>query len=301
MKAKKDKLEKKKTTMRVPSSNRDTESDSESYQSSLIDSDSKSSSSSDSGSDVEPESEHAVYEEPPPQQEIQSKKKNDRAIVGSNEPLIITQQSVAILGFSQSEDTPLTVAFENIRKRKKQQREDTNTKKRLSHINEGDELIKEAGRSTSETRMFDSFETVSLGRDDSGNVAVEGSIVVPSQPSQKEKEVLQAESEQHEKTNDAEVEGEDAAVESGDAVVEFCSKSVSDLDAGPYNLNNNLGGTTKVEPDPINIQIPVELELTLRPWLQPEAETSAAKGPIESTDEIIMHVLLSMNQEGPST
>ncbi|MED6124987.1 hypothetical protein PIB30_064109 [Stylosanthes scabra] len=152
--------------------------------------------------------------------------------------------------------------------------------------------------------MFDSFEIVSLGRDDSGNVTAEGPVVVPFQPSQKEKEVLQAESEQHEKTNDAEVEGEDAAVE-----VPPNMENVVQEELQPEPLvvimllqpKQQSGGTTEVEPDPINIQIPVEPELTLRPWLQPEAETSAAKGPIESTYEIITHVLLSMNQEGPST
>ncbi|MED6127562.1 hypothetical protein PIB30_089183, partial [Stylosanthes scabra] len=66
MRAKKDTLEKKKTTMRVPSSNRDVESDSESYQSSSTDSDSESSSSSDSESDSDPDYEHTVHEEPPP-------------------------------------------------------------------------------------------------------------------------------------------------------------------------------------------------------------------------------------------
>ncbi|MED6185333.1 hypothetical protein PIB30_055991 [Stylosanthes scabra] len=301
MKAKKDKLEKKKTTMRAPSSNRDTESESESesesYQSSSTDSDSESSSSSDSGSDAEPETE-----------------------------------------FSQSEDTPLAVAFENIRKRKKQQRGDRNTKKKLSHINEGDE-----------TRMFATFEIVSLGRDDSGNVAVEGPVVVPSHPSHNEKEVLQDESEQHEKTNDAEVEGEDAVMEGEDAAVEVppymeyvvqevlqpeplvvimplqpkqpSELRVTELEVPPPIVDNVVheeiqpkplvvimplqpeqqsAGTTEVDPDTINI-IPVEPELTLRPWLQPEAETSAAKVPIEATDEIITHVLLSMNQEEPST
>ncbi|MED6222102.1 hypothetical protein PIB30_061211 [Stylosanthes scabra] len=340
--AKKDMLEKKKTTMRVPSSNRDTESDSESYQSSSTDSDSKSSSSLDSESDSDPDCEHAIHEEPPPQQEIRSKKKDDRAVVGSNEPLNITQQSVVVPGFSQSEDTPLAMAYENIKKRKKKQREDRNTKQRLSQINEGDELIKEAGRSASETRMFDSFETVSLGRDDSDNVAVEGS------------------SKQHEKTNDAEVEVEDDAVEvppimknvvqeelqpetlvpiqpkqpskSRDAEVEVPPPIVENVvheeiqpeplvvsmpiqpkqpsksrDAEvevpppivenvvheeiqpeplvvimPLQPKQQSGGTTEVEPEPINIQI-------------------AAKGPIESSDEIITHVLLSMNQEGPST
>ncbi|MED6211613.1 hypothetical protein PIB30_075423 [Stylosanthes scabra] len=176
MRAKKDKLEKKRTK-------RDTKSDSESYQSSSTDSESESSSSSDSDAD----SGHDVHEEQPPQQEIRSKRRNDRAVVGSNEPLNITQHSVTVPEFSQLEDTPLDVAFENIKKRKKQQRGDRITKQRLSHINEGDEMIKEAGRSASEIRMFDSFDTVSLRRDDSDNVAVEGSVVLPSQPSQKEK------------------------------------------------------------------------------------------------------------------
>ncbi|MED6115498.1 hypothetical protein PIB30_091170 [Stylosanthes scabra] len=158
MRAKKDILKKKKTTMRVPASNVDFESDSESYQSS----------SSNSNSEF--------------------------------------------LKFSQSEDTPLAVAFENIKKRKKQERADRNTKQRVSQINEGDEVIQEAGRYASETRMFDSFETVSLGRDDSDIVVAEGPVVIQSQPSQKEKEVLQPELEQHEKTNDAEVKVEDAEV-----------------------------------------------------------------------------------------
>ncbi|MED6140920.1 hypothetical protein PIB30_098279 [Stylosanthes scabra] len=99
MRAKKDMLEKKKTTMRDPSSNRDTESDSESYQSSSTDSDSESSNSSDS--------EHAVHK--------------------------------------------------------------------------GNHHSKRYG---ARKRMIVLF----LGRDDSDNVAVEGPIVVPSQPSLKEKE-----------------------------------------------------------------------------------------------------------------
>ncbi|MED6187556.1 hypothetical protein PIB30_077577 [Stylosanthes scabra] len=197
-----------------------------------------------------------------------------------------------------------------------------NTKQRLSQINKGDELIKEAGRSASETRMFDSFETVSLGRDDSDNVAVEGPTVVPSQPSQKEKKVLQAESEQHGKTNDAEVDIEDAAVEvppimenvvqeelqpeplvvimpiqpeqpskSQHAEVEVPPPIVENVVHEeiqlepvvvimPLQPEQQSRGTTEVEPEPINIQI-------------------AAKGPIEPSDEIIPHVLLSMNQEGP--
>ncbi|MED6146487.1 hypothetical protein PIB30_034902 [Stylosanthes scabra] len=338
MRAKKDNLQKKRTKRDAE----DSESESESYQSSSIDSESESSSSSDSDAD----SGHDVHEEPPYEQEVRSKKRNDLAVVGSNKPLIITQQSVAVPEFSQSEDTPLAMAFENIRKRKKQQRGDRNTKKKLSQISEGDE-----------TRMFDTFDTVSLGGDDSGNVAVKGPVVVPSQPFNKENEVLQAESEQHEKGNDAKVEGEhaeveghDAAVEGEDAAVkvppniedvvqeelqpeplvviipiqpEQPSKSHDDEVGVPPHIVENVlpeeiqlepldvimpvqpeqqsGGTTEVDPDPINIQTPMEPELTLRPWLQAKADTSTAKGPIESPDEVITHVLLSMNQEGPST
>ncbi|MED6115499.1 hypothetical protein PIB30_091171 [Stylosanthes scabra] len=31
----------------------------------------------------------------------------------------------------------------------------------------------------------------------------------------------------------------------------FTSKSVSDLDAGPYNLNSNLGETLKIQVNPL--------------------------------------------------
>ncbi|MED6199608.1 hypothetical protein PIB30_077491 [Stylosanthes scabra] len=320
MKAKKDKLEKKKTTMRAPSSNRNIESESESYQSSSTDSDSESSSSSDSGQMLNQKLSRLFM-----------KNHHHSKRYGARKRMIV-------LLFSQSEDTPLAVAFENIRKRKKQQRGDRNTKKKLSQINEGDE-----------TRMFATFEIVSLGGDDSGNVAVEGPVVVPSHLSHNEKEVLQDESEQHEKTNDAEVEGEDAGMEGEDAAVEVppymeyvvqeelqpeplvvitpihpkqqSESRVTELEVPPPIVDNVIheeiqpkplvvimplqpeqqsAGTTEVDPDTINI-IPVEPELTLRPWLQPEAETSAAKVPIEATDEIITHVLLSMNQEEPST
>ncbi|MED6112766.1 hypothetical protein PIB30_064654 [Stylosanthes scabra] len=274
MRAKKDNLEKKRTKR----DSEDSESESESYQSSSTNSDSESSSSLDSNA----YSGHDVHEEPPQQQEIRSKKRMIQLL------------------FSQLEDTPLAVAFENIRKRKKQQRGDKNTKKKLSQINEGDE-----------TRMFDTFETVNLRGDDSGNVVVEGPVVVPSQPSHKENEVLQAKSEQHEKRNDAKEEGEDASVEGEDAAVKI-PPNIEDVVQEelqpkplvvimPIQPEQQSGGTTEVDPDPINIQTHVEPKLTLRPWLQPEADTSAAKGPIESPDEVITHVLLSMNQERPST
>ncbi|MED6214476.1 hypothetical protein PIB30_103468, partial [Stylosanthes scabra] len=213
MKAKKDKLEKKKTTMRAPSSNRDTESESETYQSSSTDSNSESSSSSDSGSDAEPEAKHTIYEEPPPQQEIRSKKKNDRAVVGSNETLIITQQSVAVPG------------------------------------------------------MFDTFETIILGGDDSGNVAVEGPVVVPSHPSHNEKEPIQ--SEQPSESRVAELEVPPPIV---DNVVHEEIQPEPLVVIMPLQPEQQSAGTTEVDPDITNI-IPVEPELTLRPWLQPKADT----------------------------
>ncbi|MED6165477.1 hypothetical protein PIB30_099884 [Stylosanthes scabra] len=117
--------------------------------------------------------------------------------------------------------------------------------------------------------MFDSFETVSLGKDDSAYVVVEGPVIIPSQtekdPSQP---VLQ------------DAEGKDLATR---------------------ETNENPIEPIEVEPVSINIQIPLELQdhepclLTLQPWLHYEAETSTAKA--ESPNKIITHVLLSMNQE----
>ncbi|MED6186102.1 hypothetical protein PIB30_063567 [Stylosanthes scabra] len=56
---------------------------------------------------------------------------------------------------------------------------------------------------------------------------------------------------------------------------------------------------TKLDPEPINMQIPLEPEpeLTLKPWLHPEAEISAAKGTTESVEDMITGVLMRMNQE----
>ncbi|MED6151360.1 hypothetical protein PIB30_081780 [Stylosanthes scabra] len=52
------------------------------------------------------------------------------------------------------------------------------------------------------------------------------------------------------------------------------------------------------DPVPINIEIPLETQehcsLTLRPWLQPEAETSTA---VEFPEAVITNVLLGMNRE----
>ncbi|MED6131099.1 hypothetical protein PIB30_006719 [Stylosanthes scabra] len=52
-----------------------------------------------------------------------------------------------------------------------------------------------------------------------------------------------------------------------------------------------------MEHEPINIENPLEAELTLKPWLNPEAETTAARSPTNSAEEIITDVLLSMKKE----
>ncbi|MED6219886.1 hypothetical protein PIB30_039907 [Stylosanthes scabra] len=54
---------------------------------------------------------------------------------------------------------------------------------------------------------------------------------------------------------------------------------------------------SEVEPDPINIDNPVEPELTLKPWLNPDTETTDAKGTTDLIEEKITYVLLSMKQE----
>ncbi|MED6131165.1 hypothetical protein PIB30_007461 [Stylosanthes scabra] len=57
---------------------------------------------------------------------------------------------------------------------------------------------------------------------------------------------------------------------------------------------------SEVEPDPTYVENPLEPELTLKPWLNPEAETTAARGPTNSAEEIITYVLLSMKKEDKS-
>ncbi|MED6121448.1 hypothetical protein PIB30_030166 [Stylosanthes scabra] len=146
MMAKKDISKGKNPTMRVPPSRKDSDSDSEATESNLT-------AESEPGVEPEPEPEHDARDEPPPQREIRSKKRNDRAVVGSN-------------------------------RRKTQERGPKQT-----NINEREEAVHTEGGSVSEaTRMFDSFDTVSLGRDESDNVAVEGPGVVPSEPPHEETE-----------------------------------------------------------------------------------------------------------------
>ncbi|MED6213120.1 hypothetical protein PIB30_090176 [Stylosanthes scabra] len=109
------------------------------------------------------DSDETVFEQPPPLKEIRSNRRFDHAVVGSNAPLNPTQQSVAFAGKRKNE-------VMEIRKPKK------GTAK-----GKADETMHEVVRSASEagagssnrTRMFDSFDTVSLGRDD----------ITPTQPS----------------------------------------------------------------------------------------------------------------------
>ncbi|MED6221543.1 hypothetical protein PIB30_055790 [Stylosanthes scabra] len=206
--------------------------------------------------------------------------------------------------------------------------------------------------------MFDSFDTVSLGRDGIDNVVVECPVVAPTQPSQIEKEVLQHEDEHHENRNDTGMEVEDAEVDVPPHVEDVVQEepqpeplvvilpiqaeqpSNSEAEAPPPVVEDEIEPEhqfgratedpcehTEMEPDPINIQMPLlledqsgrttedvaehteldpksiniplepEPELTLRPWLHPEAETSAATGTTESAEDMITGVLLSMNQE----
>ncbi|MED6177565.1 hypothetical protein PIB30_099313 [Stylosanthes scabra] len=124
--------------------------------------------------------------------------------------------------------------------------------------------------------MFDTFETVSLGGDDSGNVAVEGPVVVPSHPSHNEKEVLKAESKQHEKTNDAEVEGEDAAMEGKDAAVEV-----------PPNMENVV--QEELQPEPLVVIMPI----------QPERPSESRVAELEVPPRIVDNVVHEKIQHEP--
>ncbi|MED6145933.1 hypothetical protein PIB30_029668 [Stylosanthes scabra] len=98
MMAKKDALKRKNPTMRVPSSKRNSDSESESYQpspdSEATESDLAADAELEHDSETEQEADHDAHDEPPPQREIRSKWKNDRPVVGSNEPVNVTQQSV---------------------------------------------------------------------------------------------------------------------------------------------------------------------------------------------------------------
>ncbi|MED6114272.1 hypothetical protein PIB30_078736 [Stylosanthes scabra] len=145
--------------------------------------------SSDSESQAEPEppysnSDETISEQPPQQKEIRSKRRFDHAVVGSNATLNPTQESSAFAGLPDPDNVSLADALINLRKRKKEAMEIRKPKKRSGKGNEADETIHEVLRSASKavagssdrTRMFDSFDTVSLGRDNITETQ-------PSQPS----------------------------------------------------------------------------------------------------------------------
>ncbi|MED6118118.1 hypothetical protein PIB30_000100 [Stylosanthes scabra] len=215
MMAKKDALKRRNPTMRVPPSKRNSDSESESYQpspdSEATESDLATDAEQEHDSKIEQEADHVAHDEPPPRREIRSKWKNDHPVAGSNEPV----------DTSLPDSTRLIDLVGKSKRRKSQRITSKSKKQKLSQINEGDEAIP----SPSDTRMFDSFDTVSLGRDDSANIIVEGPVAVPSQPLQKEKEDLQPghdhearndeqpEHDHHETVDDAGMEVEGAAVE----------------------------------------------------------------------------------------
>ncbi|MED6112062.1 hypothetical protein PIB30_058300 [Stylosanthes scabra] len=318
MRAEKEQL-KKKSTKRVLSSDSESQIDSESQNSSSIDGEGDSESKSQQqerrskkkedrrmASSSSSDSEETISEEPP-QQEIRIKQSNDRVVIGSNSPFNPTQQTAAVAGLSQSDDATLADSLKNIRKRKKQQIEDRNTKKRIIQGNEGGEKIQDVRRSASEaangssnrTRMFDSFETVSLGKDDSDNVVVEGSSIMPSQPSQTEKDVLQVGPE-GEVPPVADVPPEAEVQPEVENVVEKEQQPepiVVEMPLQPDQPSKTQYAEVE-DPVPINIEIPLKTQehcsLALRPWLQPEAETSTA---VESPEVVITNVLLSMNRK----
>ncbi|MED6177135.1 hypothetical protein PIB30_095086 [Stylosanthes scabra] len=175
LRAEKEQL-KKKSTKRVPSSDSESQTKPEPPYSS----------STDGGGDSKSDSDETISEQPPLLRELRSKRRFDPAVVGSNAP---PEPNTTKL--PQSDNVTLADTLKNMRKRKKEPMEIRNPKKGTAKGNEADETMHEVVRSASEagaassdgTRMFDSFDTVSLGRDDIGNVVVGGPSITPTQPS----------------------------------------------------------------------------------------------------------------------
>ncbi|MED6204200.1 hypothetical protein PIB30_006956 [Stylosanthes scabra] len=238
---------------------------------------------------------------------------------------------------SLSADDDRLADFVKRNKRRKSKRiASTHKKQNLDQINEDDG----ATRSPSEIRMFDTFDTVSLGRDDSDQIVVEGPSgvddkdarvevpptmdevvleeaqpnpsrpVQPEQPSETEVEapliVVEEEKEpepiivenpvQSEQPSKSEVEAPLIVVEQKKEP-EQTSKSEVEAPLIVVEEGKKPEQQSDVEPDPTYIENPLEPELTLKPWLNPEAETTAARGPTNSVEEIITDVLLSMKKE----
>ncbi|MED6191910.1 hypothetical protein PIB30_004987 [Stylosanthes scabra] len=268
--AKRDALKMKNPTMRVPPSKRNSDSESESYKpspdSKATESDLAADAEQEHDSEAEQEADHGAHDEPPPQREIRSKWKNDRPVVGSNEPVDVTQQSVVGPRTSLPDSTRLIDLIGKSKKRKSQRIISKSKKQKLSQINEGDEAIS----SPSDTRMFDSFDTVSLGRDDSANIIVEGLVAVPSQPPQNEKEDLQP-GHDHETRNDEQPKHDhhETIDDAGMEVPHVMEDNVQEEEQPeplavimPINpedqtrmATQDLGEHTEPEPEPINMEM----------------------------------------------
>ncbi|MED6139068.1 hypothetical protein PIB30_080390 [Stylosanthes scabra] len=141
--------------------------------------------------------------------------------------------------------------------------------------------------------MFDSFETVSLGREDTGPETE----VQPEAEVQPEVGIVIGKEQQP----------EPIIVEMPLQPDQPSKPQCSEVDDPEHMkiempLQPDQPSTpqcTEVEdPVPINIEIPLETQeqcsLTLRPWLQPEAGTSTT---VQSPEAVIKNVLLSMNRE----
>ncbi|MED6115548.1 hypothetical protein PIB30_091737 [Stylosanthes scabra] len=294
LKAEKEQL-KKKSTKKVPSSDSESQTEPEPPYSNSTDGEGDSMSNFD----------ETISEQPPPLKEIRSKR-------GLNP----RQQSSAFAGLPDPDNIRLADALKNLRKRKKEAMEIRKPKKGSAKGNKADETMHEVVRSASEpdagssdrTRMFDSFDTVSLGRDD----------ITPTQPSQPSKpgnDNLETVVEVHHGAHHAEVVLPTETAVNTETVAEKENQDESTMLEMP-----------KKQPPPVNTPVmqdvvdeehqdeptmvvmpegedplpedPEPYSLTLRAWLQPEAEGCAAKGLTDSPDAVITDVLLSMNQGG---
>ncbi|MED6135017.1 hypothetical protein PIB30_042340 [Stylosanthes scabra] len=274
------------------------------------------------------DSDKTISEQPPQQKEIRSKRRSDHTVVGSNAPLNSTQESSAFAGLPDPDNVSLADALKNLRKRKKEAVEIRKPKKRSVKGNEADETMHEVLRSASEavagssnrTRMFDSFDTVSLGRDDI-------SATQPSQPSKPRNdnletvvEVQHGEGEVHETEADEEVHHAEVVLPTETAINTETVAEKENQD------ESTILEMPKQQPPPVNAPVmqdiveeehqhepltvimperegplpegPEPYSLTLREWLQPEAEGCAAKDLTDSPNAIITDVLLSINRGG---
>ncbi|MED6148335.1 hypothetical protein PIB30_052242 [Stylosanthes scabra] len=115
--------------------------------------------------------------------------------------------------------------------------------------------------------MFDSFDTISLGRDDIANIIVEGLVVVPSQPPHNENEDVQP-GHDHEARNDDQPEHDHHETEDAAGLeVEGVAVEV------PHVMEDNVQEEEKSEP--LAVIIPLEHE---------DQPKMATEGPSEHTE-----------------